>query len=1254
VPAGGGEQQLIVTVPSGYQLADGVQTDVARGAQEVTRAAELLAEGRYRAVVAATEQITRIAGHQLLPGEDADWIAPYRYRVDATALRAGLLLVEACSQLSDHHRAIETARRLLSEHPLEESLHRALIAALDRSGDRSGAVQAYEQCRMVLGDQLGVDPSPETVQVYLTAVRAQAASAATPVPVPTTSFIGRQQEVRELATAIARPGLVTVTGPGGVGKSRLASQVAAAARAEFDGGRLWVPVAPVADDAVVASSVALTLGVALAAVDPAAAIADYLAPLGRVLLVLDGCEPVVDGAASLAAALLGRAPMLTLVATSRVPLSVDGETVLPLAPLAAPQTGGRLDRNGQVQLLADRVREAGSTLPLDDAVAPHLIALCQRCGGLPLALELVAAQLAVMPVGDLVDHLAEIGSVHEDALRSIARNSYLQLDDEEATVFRRLAVLDGAAGLPLIRQVVSGGPVAPIRVVRILRELTARSLLTVDRAGPHWRYRQDDDLRRFAGELLVEQDEEQAAYQRLGDAVRLRLPEDARTAPGLFRDEITTILGSVRSLFAAGLSRGADIDNCQELAFRLHRYFATTSLHEGRFWLDRLLAASPSGPWAPYATYALGYLSYWAGDTELAMRELEAAVAVLDGARDPYRARALIFLAGLLDDTDRGTEAIEHVRLSIEAAATHDVDLQCSAAMGMGSVLAERADPEAARYAHDAIALCRRSGSVEQLAIAMPTAAMICWQVGDLDSARRYVAEALPLNTGPARIARVVLLSAAAGVALADDDIAAALDYGSTANREASELGVEREMPLLRAVLARALLAQGNHADAARHAAEALQAALAMSIESPLAVGLETAALVLHEAGGTADREDEAILPDLLAAAASIRDQGDRPSPVTLAPAVNQLIDQLSGGLPASPPTPRASASRACQLLTEFAATRQRFAPADAPILLPRLVADPLIGWLCPLFRDAPGQASGGHGHEREAEHLAEQVTRRGAERLIEDSHADDHAHDRVDHRDRRQAGAQRARPVGVLAEQQAHAANGDEGVTRPGREQGGRSVAEHVRRLFQERGGSGEQQPGRGAKQHGPRGGRGTALSYHAADNGQTDGRGAEHRWLRVSPLNRVIGHSCQDEEQGQAQGQGGRPADLRAPWPTALQDLAQWQGENHSNHQQRLYQGQRPVPESQGVQAESGHVGQQANDPQRMTHRPGHEFAASAGDGHQSGAAVLKGGSHSEQGGGRQRRHDSGGQQPEAALSAPGSTGRPNHRRLPILLIR
>jgi predicted ATPase len=912
VPVGGSDQQLIATAPSGYRLAGGVEVNVERAAADVRRAAALLAEGRHQAVVDLADPIARLSGDQLLPGEDAAWLDPHRHAVDATALHAMQLVVQASSLLSNHQRAVETARRAVTMQPLDESTHRALIAALDRSGDRAGAVQAYEHCRALLGEQLGIDPSAETVGVYLRALRDQAGGTPARVPAETSSFVGRDAELAELAGAVVDAGLVTVTGKGGVGKSRLAMRVAAALGG-FSGGRLWMTLASVAEDALVASSVALAIGVPLSTDDDARAVADYLAPLGRVLLVLDGCEEVIDGVASLVAALLARAPMLTVVATSRLPLSVEGERVLTVEPLPPPAVGPGLLSNGQVRLLIDRVRESGGDLGVDDAVAPHLVALCHRCGGLPLALELVAAQLAAMPVGDLLDHLQQpVPGDEKDMLRSIANSSYLLLEDDEAAVFRRLSVLDGPAGLPLVREVVSGDPIAPVRVVRILRELTARGMLSVDRTAPRWRYEQDDDLHRFARELLVEHGEERASYARLADAVRRRLPDDARAAPEPFRAEIADMLGSVRSLFGAALAGRIDPDRCQELAFRMHRYFATTNVDEGRFWLSRLLAERAAGAWTPYATYALGYLSYWSGHTDEAIRDLTSAVQMLDGTQSSYRARALIFLAGLFDDIDRDAEAVEHVRLSIGAAAPFDADLQVSAAMGMGSVLAERVDPAAARYAHDAIELCRNSGSAEQLAIALPTAAMVCWQVGTLDEARGYVTEALPLHAGVTRIARVVLLSAAAGLSLADGDLAAAVEFGSTADKEASELGVEREVPLIRSVLARALLAQDDLVAAAQCSAGALDAALAMSLSFPLAIGLETSALVLHAAGTT----DKAVLGELLAGAAVIRRRGDRPAPATLAGAVRDLLvvlgAQTSGG-PALDPC--AAALRALDLL---------------------------------------------------------------------------------------------------------------------------------------------------------------------------------------------------------------------------------------------------------------------------------------------------------------------------------------------------
>ena len=308
----------------------------------------------------------------------------------------------------------------------------------------------------------------------------------------------------------------------------------------------------------------------------------------------------------------------------------------------------------------------------------------------------------------------------------------------------------------------------PIRVIRILRELTARGLLTVDRSGPRWHYSQDDDLRRLARELLVEHGEEQRAYESLADAIRGILPDDAREPPAAFQDAVTDLLGSIRSLFAAGLSGRASADRCLEIAFRLHRYWAATSVAEGRFWLSRLLARCPEDAWTPYATYALGYLDYWSGDTEHAVPELQRVVELFDGVEDPYAARALIYLAGLLDDLDRGAEAVEYVRRAIVAAGPFGMDLQVAASMGLGSVLSERGDPEAATYAGEHRSVPRR-GSREQLAAALPTAAMVCWQVGALEAHVPTSKRRGRFMRHP-RIARVVLLSTSAGLALAEGE----------------------------------------------------------------------------------------------------------------------------------------------------------------------------------------------------------------------------------------------------------------------------------------------------------------------------------------------------------------------------------------------------------------------------------------------------------------------------------------------------
>ena len=924
---GAGGQRVIVTTPAGYGLAASVSVDARAVPAELERAARLAAQGRHQAVLAVAGPVAELSGDALLPGEDDGWLGPHRRELDEAALRALELIADAAGELGDHHRATAAARQAVAASPLDERAYRALIRARHRAGDRAGVVQAYDQCRAELAEQLGVDPDPSTVQAYVAALGDPAPESAARIPAVTSAFFGRATELAWLAEALAVPGQVTVTGRGGVGKSRLAVEAAATASfasaglasaglasAGFAGGRLWVPLAGVTQDELVASSVALSLGVAPGPDDVLPRLAGQLARLGRTLLILDGCEAVVDGVASAVAALLEHCPQLSVLVTSRVPLAVEGERVLVLAPL--PEAA---------DLLADRVRRGGGQLALTGPAAPFVAELCRRCGGLPLALELVAAQLTAMSPADLLDHLPEAEG--DGALRAIAASSYELLDPDEACVFRLFGILDGFVALPLIREVAAAGPVTPVRVVRVLRELTARGLLTVDRSGPRWRYQQDDDLHAFARERLTAAGEEPAALNRLAGAVAGLLPDDPRAAPGPYLSQVTEVRPSVRRVLGAAVDGRLPRERGLEIAFRLHRYWAATDVTEGRFWLSRLLAARDPVPWAGRAMYALGYLSYWSGDTEAAVSELRAAVTAL-GQPDEYAARALIFLGGLADDQDDGAAALDFVRASITAAAPFGTDLQVSAATGMGCVLAERADPAAVGYAADAIELCRRGGSAEQLAATLPTAAMICWQVGDLEPARRYIAEAQPLLAGTRRIARVVLLSAAAGVALADGDPDAAVELGQTAARDASELGIDRELPLARAIVARALLDQGQLAAAARQAADALAAARSLPFSFPLAIPLEAAALIILASAGldtgpdagpggqAAARRQGA---GLLAAAAAIRARGRRPGPPTLRAAV----DQAAAHLPVPPaglvPDLPGAASQALELLASLA-----------------------------------------------------------------------------------------------------------------------------------------------------------------------------------------------------------------------------------------------------------------------------------------------------------------------------------------------
>ena len=899
-----GDAAFVETGPAGYQLGAKVERDVEVLRRDVATATELHEQGRDRSLLDLLRPYVGITGDRLAPGIEAEWLATGRADVDELGLRVAELVTSAASRQGRHADAVSVARHAVAAHPLVERSHRALLGALAAAADRSAAVVAFDRCRTLLADELGVDPSDETVAVYLESLGVADGAARARVPELETSFVGREADLGEATRLVAEPGLVTLVGRSGVGKSRLAAEVATHTDG-FPGGVWWVPLGTVTADPLVAPTVALQLGLAGPGDNHAGAITSFVAPRGRALLVLDGFDAASDGVASLVTALRDGAPELTVLATGWRRLGLEGERVHRVAVFAAPADGRPETLLGSlaVQLVSDRVRERGGQLVVDEDHAPALASLCRRCAGLPLALELVAALLTSLPPGDVLDQLDDVAPIGDDELRQVAEAGCALLADDEAAVFRRLAVLDGPASLTTIRGVVVDELVPPLRVVRILGELADRGLVTVRRGGPRLLYAQDDDLRRVAAERLSASAEAPATYRRLAATVRALLPDDPRSAPDQFAEQVTAVLDSVRSLLAAGVDGELDVDTALEIAFRLHRYWATTSISEGRFWLSRLLASGGTQPggWTPYARFALGYLSYWAGDSAGAMPELEASLPEL-AERDPsYATRAMVFLAGALDDLDRTRDAEMMARRALElaesapdAATTAGVSLRVSMAINVAAILAERGDVTAVPLVAAAIALCDAEGPRDQLAVCMPGAARHCWDVGAVTEARAYLDRSWALLGEGRRIAHADLLTVATAIALGDGDLDAAVEHGRAAEAEAEGLGLDRSLPFVRALLASALLARADVDEAARVAAAAVRSGRELTVQYPIADALEAAAAVAERVGAPA--EDVAAL---LAAAAEVRTRGERPAPQPLRASIDAL--RARAGEPRNP-----------------------------------------------------------------------------------------------------------------------------------------------------------------------------------------------------------------------------------------------------------------------------------------------------------------------------------------------------------------
>ncbi|WP_406296947.1 winged helix-turn-helix domain-containing protein [Embleya sp. NBC_00888] len=547
--AHGGNGELVEFHAMGYRVAvDPEAVDAHRF--------ERLARGG-RAALAAGEHASATA---LLGEAIGLWRGPALADVPFAGARATRLEELRVAATEDHIEAeiaigaprgvVPELRVLVEAHPLRERPRGLLMRALHGTGRQAEALEVYEDLRRVLADELGADPSPELAAVHVAVLRGEIPAPrspdtpSTPPPTPEpalpgpmftpppgrlTGFVGREAELARLTASGPAARLLTLTGPGGAGKTRLAIEAAARTADEV----CFVDLTRAADDAALAHVVASALGIreaggvtaSAAEVDPGARIVSVLAG-HRLLLILDNCEHVVGAAAELAHRVLDECPGVRILATGREPLGITGEVLCPVPELALPDPDADLDAlraAPAIELFAARAAAVRPGFAVTAETAPEVARICAALDGLPLAIELAAARLRTLPLTEVAARLddrfrllsrgSRTAAPRHRTLHAVVEWSWDLLDPDERALARRFTVFTGGATLAAVAAVCGG---SEDEADDLLAGLTEKSLITLA-DGDGGRFRMLETIRAFGAARLAEAGEEERVRRAHAD-----------------------------------------------------------------------------------------------------------------------------------------------------------------------------------------------------------------------------------------------------------------------------------------------------------------------------------------------------------------------------------------------------------------------------------------------------------------------------------------------------------------------------------------------------------------------------------------------------------------------------------------------------------------------------------------------------------------------------------------------------------------
>ena len=860
--------------------------------------------------------VTRLEGLRLTAMED---------RFDAEiSLGRG---VELVTELTD----------LVAAHPVRERLVAALMRALVAAGRDTEALLVYQRTREALADALGVDPSPELSALHVALLRGELGrreeNRKTNLRAELTSFVGKDADVAAVRELIAEHRLTTVIGPGGSGKTRLATETARTLLGDLPDGAWLVELASIGADGDVAQSTLAALGLrdALLGGAPNAEPADRLIAAIRereTLLILDNCEHVIESAAPFAHRALGECQRLRILATSREPLGITGEALWLVEPLALPAEDagpGEIESSQAVRLLRDRAGAVRKDLATDARTLSNMARVCRALDGIPLAIELAAARLRTMSLDQLAHRLddrfrlltsgSRTALPRHKTLRAVVDWSWELLTDAERMVLRRLSVFSGGASLEAAERVCAGDGVEREQVLELLTALAEKSLLLTgaDRAP---RYRMLGTIKEYAAHRLAEAGESDFA-RRAHLAYFTELAETAE--PHLRRGEqlewLATLevehdnIGSaMRGAIAAGEAHGA-----MRLATGAGWYW----------WLgghkaegNELITAATTIPGevadeirAMVYAFVVLFLSSGRRDEHQAAEWIHEAQRLSQRSQHGNPLLGLIaplermlqapdaFLPAwesVLDNEDPWVRALARLQLGkmriVHGQGGRDADAYLEKALaefraigerwGISFALTELADRIAVRgefagacgYYEQAVAVVTEAGAIEDVIQLRSRQAQLYWLLGDEDSSAAAIAEAQRCAE------RVTWPDALAEMALSRAELARWNGDAAEAYRQlgvaTTMLGDEAEQPYIRGITHDLLgYLAGDLGEARAHRVAAWEAATAVGH------ALQIAKVVVGLADLALRRDQYEQAARLLAASAAVRGLPDRSHP---------------------------------------------------------------------------------------------------------------------------------------------------------------------------------------------------------------------------------------------------------------------------------------------------------------------------------------------------------------------------------------